>query len=336
MDLDRALLAAERAVLLAAEVCRWVSARGPTFVIHEKADTSPVTLADFASQAVITAVLSSELGSDLGGCELSAEEDAEWLVARDGSHEIELVTEAARVALPGIGASDVVELLSKCESRTTTRSRWLVDPLDGTKGFLRGGQYAVSIALIEGNQPVLGVLGCPALGLGEADIDRADTEGSLYLAMRGRGVVARTCSTRDGAMAQALPRIGALSSADPVIAASFEASHGNDRFVTRVAEAVRARRPLLRVDSAVKYALVARGDADAYLRIPAGPESVDYAWDHAAGALIASEAGASVTDLGGRPLGFGRGRCLDEPGVVAARPELHARLVTLLAELGAD
>jgi 3'(2'), 5'-bisphosphate nucleotidase len=119
-----------------------------------------------------------------------------------------------------------------------------------------------------------------------------------------------------------------------VLTTSFEPSHQDERTLARVAAAIGARPALIRVDSALKYALVARGDADAYLRLnPRG--SVDYAWDHAAGALIASEAGARVTGAGGRPLEFSRARCLaGTGGIVAARPDLHGRLVEALARLG--
>jgi len=72
-----------------------------------------------------------------------------------------------------------------------TGSYWLVDPLDGTKGYLRGGQYSVAVALVENERPVLGILGCPALGLAspasESPIDCLDARGSLYAAWSAAG-----------------------------------------------------------------------------------------------------------------------------------------------------
>jgi 3'(2'), 5'-bisphosphate nucleotidase len=338
LNLECALRAAERAVLLAADVCRGVRARGRAFVAHAKPDTSPVTLADFASQAVITRVLLGELGDDLGGYELCAEEDAGWLGDPGQSRELELVTEAAQVALPEIRSGEVVELVSRSRQEPATGSYWLVDPLDGTKGYLRGGQYCVAVALVESERPVMGVLGCPALGLASPAsgpaVERLDTQGSLYAAALGGGVTERRCVFGD-AQARRLPRLGPASRAEPVLASSFEPSHRDEGALARIREAMGARDPLVRVDSALKYVLVARGDADAYLRLPPCSRSTDYAWDHAAGSLIASEAGANVTHLGGQPLEFGRGRCLGEPGgIVAARPEVHGRLLEALARLG--
>ena len=332
LDLERALRAAERAVLLAAEVCRTVRARGRALVAHAKPDTSPVTLADLASQAVITRVLADELGSDFGGSDLVAEEDARWLGDPEQSRELELVTEVARGALPGLRAAEVVDLVSRSQRDPATASHWLVDPLDGTKGYLRGGQYSVAIALVENERPIVGVLGCPALAL-DAEVDHLDAEGSLYAAVVGRGVTEQRCVL--GSEADPLPHLEPASRAAPVLTCSFEPGHQDDEALALVAAEIGAYPRLVRVDSALKYVLVARGDADAYLRLCPRPGSVDYAWDHAAGSLIASEAGACVTDLGGRPLGFSCGRCLaGAGGIVAARPELYGRLLAALARLG--
>jgi 3'(2'), 5'-bisphosphate nucleotidase len=91
----------------------------------------------------------------------------------------------------------------------------------------------------------------------------------------------------------------------------------------------------VQLDSQAKYAVVARRQADAYLRMPTRPGYVERIWDHAAGWLIAREAGARVTDIRGAELDFGRGRGLEaNTGVIAAEPALHARLLHAIAELG--
>ena len=62
---------------------------------------------------------------------------------------------------------------------------WALDPIDGTKGFLRGGQYAVCLALIKDGEPVLGVVGCPNLPV---DYTSADAErGVIFVAVKGQG-----------------------------------------------------------------------------------------------------------------------------------------------------
>ena len=76
--------------------------------------------------------------------------------------------------------------------------------------------------------------------------------------------------------------------------------------------------------------VVSRGGADAYLRLPTKKDYREKIWDHAAGALVATEAGALVCDVAGRPLDFGCGRELSENrGVLAGHPEIVRRLVEL-------
>jgi 3'(2'), 5'-bisphosphate nucleotidase len=77
--------------------------------------------------------------------------------------------------------------------------------------------------------------------------------------------------------------------------------------------------------------LVARGDADAYVRRSPSPGYRECAWDHVAGALVAREAGCTVTDVHGRPMDFGGGRRLAaSEGVLCAAPGLHAALLAAL------
>ena len=83
-----------------------------------------------------------------------------------------------------------------------------------------------------------------------------------------------------------------------------------------------------RLDSQCKYAVVARGQADAYLRLPTRADYVENIWDHAAGMLVAQEAGAEITDIDGRPLDFSCGKGLSRNrGIICASPPFHARIV---------
>ena len=87
-----------------------------------------------------------------------------------------------------------------------------------------------------------------------------------------------------------------------------------------------------RVDSQAKYALVARGDADAYVRRSPGVGYREWIWDHAAGAILAEEAGCTVTDTLGVPLDFSHGKRLEGAvGIVCAAPGLHAAVVAALS-----
>jgi 3'(2'), 5'-bisphosphate nucleotidase len=89
-----------------------------------------------------------------------------------------------------------------------------------------------------------------------------------------------------------------------------------------------------RLDSQAKYAVVASGAADAYLRLPTRPGYIERIWDHAAGSLVATEAGAVVTDITGKPLDFSSGRGLEgNRGVVCATSVVHSRLIERIKDI---
>ena len=117
------------------------------------------------------------------------------------------------------------------------------------------------------------------------------------------------------------------------VAGSVEAGHSAGDALEHAAAAAGPVHAV-RVDSQAKYALVARGDADAYLRLSPDAGYAECSWDHAAGALVATEAGCTVTDVRGVPLDFGAGRRLfGARGIVCAPAKLHARLVDALRPL---
>ena len=210
----------------------------------------------------------------------------------------------------------------------------LVDPVDGTKGFLRGGQYAVSLALIEDGCVTLGVLGCPNLG---ADFARAfdapDPVGSLFYASRGDGAWCLAANAPDGSPSRiSVARDRPLT--DMRVCESVEAGHSRQDFTSQVVARLNARGAPARLDSQTKYAVVARGQADAYLRLPTSASYVEKIWDHAAGMIVAQEAGAIVTDIDGKPLDFSCGPTLSRNrGVVCAPAGFHAALLQSIASL---
>lgn len=178
------------------------------------------------------------------------------------------------------------------EARLARRLVWVVDPIDGTRDFLRGrAGWAISIALVDGEQPVLGVLDAPA-------------RGEVWVAERGGGAMlldtpirASNCAAIVGARVPAddLPKV--------------------DRDLVTVAKPN---------SIALRIAMVASGEADLLATIRWGNE-----WDIAAAALIAREAGAKVTDALGRKLRFNtpRGEAF---GVLAAAPGIHDAAVERL------
>ena len=205
---------------------------------------------------------------------------------------------------------------------------------DRFKGFLRGGQYAISLALIENGVVVAGVLGCPNLGMDFArSFDQPDPAGTLFYATRGGGA---WCIP--GLDVQAAPHRIAITLGRPLaslrMCESVEAGHSRLDSASQVREFLQATGKPARLDSQCKYAVVARGQADAYLRLPTRSDYVEKIWDHAAGMLVAQEAGALVTDIDARPLDFSLGAGLSaNRGVVCAPPDVHPALLEAIARL---
>ncbi len=331
---DERLAAAHRAVLDAAQVCRHVQSALERVRRLLKDDRSPVTVADFAAQAVVVRRLHDTLGPDQI---IVGEEDAAELrqqIAQGDASVAEAVTQAVRLVWPDAAVEQVLDAIDGGSGAPTPAGFWTLDPVDGTKGFLRGQQYAVSLAWLEDGAPICGALACPNLPLGfPAAVDVPDARGSLYLAARGRGVRCGGCTT--GAALAALGR-EPRSPGDPVrVCASVERAHSSASDTERVREALGERGDPVRRDSQAKYAVVARGQADAYLRLPTRAGYVERIWDHAAGMLVASESGAVVSDMHGAALDFAHGAGLEaNRGVICAEPSVHARIIDAVARLG--
>ena len=154
---------------------------------------------------------------------------------------------------------------------------WLVDPLDGTKDFLKGnGEYTVNVALVQASEPVLGVIYVPDMDI-------------LYYAARGSGTWKATSSES----AVLLTGPGKKDRLSAAISRSHPSAETED-FLAR--NDIHQR---IQSGSSLKMCLVAEGKADIYPRF--GPTSL---WDTAAGCAIARESGCRVVDLQGRDLQY--------------------------------
>lgn len=311
----------ERGAALGAarEACRVCEAVREGLVSAEtlwKGDRSPVTVADFCSQALIC----RRLLAAFPGTAIVAEEDADDLRGAGTSATRRRVLEYARLVEPSLSEADLLDALMLGRGRAEPAGRfWVIDPVDGTKGYLRGEQYAVAIALIEEGRVVLGVLGCPRLPAAPGPSEAPP--GGLFHAARGQG--ARALGP-GGGPEEALSVSRQGNPAEAVLCESVEAAHSSQGEAARIAEVLGVRAAPLRMDSQAKYAAVARGEADIYLRLPTRADYEEKVWDHAAGALLVAEAGGHVSDAHGRPLDFAQGRTLRaNRGVVATNGALR-------------
>jgi len=333
---QEALRAAREAVALACRVTRAVQSRLEKIGEITKDDRSPVTVADFAAQAVVANHLQKTLHSANDRLHLVGEESTDLLRQAEQSGALSEVVRVVGEVWPGATEADVLAAIDSGDHNATADSYWTLDPVDGTKGFLRRGQYALALALIERGQVVLGVMGCPNLSPDlERSFDEPDPEGLIYFATRDGGTFV-------------IPAMGERASPQAVrmdarahdalwrirVCESVETGHTKQDDTARIIEHLGGGGSPARLDSQCKYAVVARGQADAYLRLPTKKGYVEKIWDHAAGMIIAQEAGAIVTDIDGKPLDFSRGATLSgNRGIVCAHPRWHGRIIAAIEEL---
>jgi 3'(2'), 5'-bisphosphate nucleotidase len=324
--LDAEAAFALRAVTHAARLCRRLEIEGAPAA--SKADRSPVTAADFAAQAVVGGLLQEAFPAD----GVVAEEDSRLLLNDISSDRLNAVVEAVRLVIAEATADQVRRWIDRGGS--PAGRFWALDPLDGTKGFLRDGQYAVALALLEEGQVVLGAIACPKLSL--AARGSREGEGTVALAVRGGGAFAAPM----GVEVLTRLRVSPVDDAGRArLLRSFEADHTDIAKLDEIAALLGVQAPPVRMDSQAKSVLLAAGEGELIVRLlsPRHPDYAEKIWDQAAGALLVEEAGGRVTDLTGARLDFSAGRTLDRNlGVVASNGVLHDAALDAIHRSGAD
>ncbi|MGD8760297.1 MAG: 3'(2'),5'-bisphosphate nucleotidase [Anaerolineales bacterium] len=317
-----------KAVRLAAILCRQIQQHGASPDL-DKPDRSPVTAADFASQALIAFLLKQAFPGD----PIVGEEDSRLLRNPVQKTLLQAVTAHVASVVPEATPQKVCAWIDQAAAMPTSRF-WALDPLDGTKGFIRGGQYAVALALIEDGQVLVGALGCP-------NLDRKlqpsiQGPGSAVVAVRGQGAWVAGLEKDDPTPLQV------SSTEDPRKARllrSVESSHTDEHKMALLIDRLGIRPSPVLMDSQAKYAVMAGGGADLLYRLLPSqqPQYRESIWDQAAGSIVLEEAGGKITDLRGRPLDFDSGRTLRHNlGVVASNGLLHQAAIQAAHIVGAD
>lgn len=321
LEVETAILAALQASVLCERVRSDLAGR--QFLL--KKDRSPVTVADYGSQALICKLIKDKFPED----PIVAEEDSKELRRPDRSSILEQVTSYVDALIPA-SSPEVCSWIDFGSNSVSDRF-WTLDPIDGTKGFLRGDQYAIALALIKKGRVILGILACPNL---HSDVRHPSGEkGCLFLALKGKGAVQMD---RRGANKRPISVSKVSTPSDAVITESVEPDHADRLAHRRLAEKLNISKPPLRMDSQAKYGIVARGEVALYLRMPSPSEPgyKENIWDHAAGAIIAEEAGGRVTDIVGRSLDFSSGTRMEKNyGILVSNGMLHEVVLKAL-EMG--
>jgi 3'(2'),5'-bisphosphate nucleotidase len=201
-----------------------------------------------------------------------------------------VIRQGLEAAFPGVF---ILSEESRSAGDAPADSFFLVDPLDGTKEFLkRNGEFTVNIALVQQGVPTAGVVFAPALG-------------ELFYAAQGYGAWLQTV---DGAP-QAL-QVAAWLPTQPLRVIGSR-SHGGDKLAAWLAT-LRCEHSFVAAGSSLKFCRIAQGQADIYPRF--GPTSQ---WDTAAAQCVLAVAGGAVRDLTGNRLQYGLQRPILNPEFVA-------------------
>ncbi len=314
------LISALSAVRQAATVCGAVQ-KSMNPAALEKKDKSPVTVADFASQALICRQLERDFPQD----RVIGEEGADELRMSQGAAFLKQIHEQCIALGVQCSSDEVCDWIDRGNLQEYQPRFWTLDPIDGTKGFLRKDQYAISLALIVDGKIVVGVLGCPNL-----PVDSDEPDGA-------RGVLAWAVTDQGSWMVP-------LDAADPTpvklevtetaeapaarFCESVESGHSSHDWSGQIASTLGISREPFRIDSQCKYLAVARGDADIYLRLPTRKDYQEKIWDHAGGVILVEEAGGCVTDIHGVAPEFSHGQTLAvNEGMIVTNGRFHQQVV---------
>ena len=325
---EKELEVGQKAVLEAMRLSRTVQKELAREDCITKKDKSPVTIADFTAQAIVCKLLSDHFPA----IPIVGEERADVLKKPEHKEILDKILyyiQADAKISEILNKENLMQSIDLGGGEPNGQLFWALDPVDGTKGFLRGEQFAIALALIHGGEVRLGILGCPNLTLP----DRQAGQGYLLFAIKGRGTQLLNVESGE------TRKVQVSDFTDPKVmrfVESYESGHSDQELQLAISRKLEMEKEPVRLDSQVKYAIVATGNAEIYLRIP-NPKTPDYRekiWDHAAGCLIVEEAGGVVTDVFGKKLDFTAGKTLkNNSGVFASVPAVHDRILGIIKEL---
>jgi 3'(2'), 5'-bisphosphate nucleotidase len=223
----------------------------------------------------------------------------------------ELIVNALRKEFPhdGILAEESVDTVHRLDKRRV----WMIDPLDGTNGFIDGnGDFAVQIGLAEDGQCVVGVVHQPLTGV-------------LYHAVRGQGTWIMRPDLK--------PERAAVSDQKELSLMRLAASRSHrSRRMDQVVKAFRVKEEIRRGSVGIKVGLIVEQQCDLYVHL--SPRTKQ--WDTCAPEIILTEAGGRLTDLFGRPLEYNSPEVQNRNGIIATNGVTHERVVNTLAPLLAE
>jgi 3'(2'), 5'-bisphosphate nucleotidase len=322
----------KEAVRQAAFLCRTVQSRSfesATKTSHDKGgSTEPVTIADYGSQAIICRALSQH---QPGAAVISEESGQQFLELTDANARQQIYTLLQEILGEPVTEDDVVQWLD-FGTGIQSEQTWVIDPIDGTKGFINRRHYAIGVGLLNADgQPVGAVMGAPGYAEGIAEEGGA---GTIFYIEDGR--VYR--EPLDGGSRQ--PVTVSSRTEDLRVVQSYVRKHASKSRMAAVRQkAGFANVTVYELDSMEKHALVACGDVDIYMRLPNLDSNRPHMiWDHAPGAALILAAGGKITDVDGTPLDFSQGKALPNQGILGSNGagDVHEKLVAAAQQMLAE
>ncbi|MEM7033440.1 MAG: inositol monophosphatase family protein, partial [Chloroflexota bacterium] len=234
------------AVTKAASLCMRVRSDMVNLDSIEKGDKSPVTVADFGAQALVCQHIKAQFSND----PIVGEEDSADLKDPNNADQLARVTNYVQQFHADASSDDICTWIDHGNASVADRY-WTLDPIDGTKGFLRNDQYAIALALVENGQIKVGALACPALPV---DLDQTDGKvGSLFIAVHGEGA---EMAPLDGGQFTTIQVSQPSDATSLRFVESVEAGHGNHALQEAIARAAGISNPSLRMDSQAAKSLL--------------------------------------------------------------------------------
>lgn len=307
-----------RAVRMAAVLTREV--QRVHVVANQKDGREPVTIADYGSQAILCRAIHDHFPDDA----IMAEESGqEFLSLVDAEQQRQIAQAVSQVMGRSVTLDALVAWLDYGKDQAGART-WVIDPIDGTKGFLALRHYVIAVGVLENAQPTAAVMGCPAYPGYERGALLHAQDGTAYIQPMREGTAPRP--------------VRVTSHTEPAqirVLESVEKSHASHEQMAQVrALAGFGEAPLERIDSQEKYARIAAGDGELYLRLPRlNSDRPHSTWDHAAGAALVLAAGGRASDVDGTPLDFSQGRSLNNQGIVVSNGVIHDRIIAAVQQV---
>ncbi|WOH11768.1 hypothetical protein DCAR_0831260 [Daucus carota subsp. sativus] len=359
-ELQAAVDVVERACRLCVEVKKSLfSTEGK---ILEKTDQTPVTIADFGVQALV----SLELEKLFPSIPLVAEEDSAFLRSNNLANSVlDVVTEKAKISGKPLTEADVLEAIDRGGKDafvfgSSPATYWVLDPIDGTKGFLKGTEalYVVGLSLVVEGDVVLGVMGCP--NWQEEDCSKLINEiqeykdviaqlGVVMVAhvgcgtwkMRLNDISSNTTNLADSWIRCFVDKYSMINEArfcisDSQLWESLPLSNSFDATIDmeNVSENEILLLPLC-CGSLCKYLMVASGRASVFI-LRSRVDRIIKVWDHAVGIICVQEAGGMVTDWEGSKIDLAadqddRRALFPSGGVLVTNRSVHDQILGLIS-----